>query len=163
MIRSLFAMMLMAMPIVAVAAVAPAKPAPVEEAWDRTKPRVEGAWVRLAAVPGRPSAGYLGLTGGGQPDRLTGVTAPGARIEMHSMSMANGVMKMARLEGVPIPAGGKVAFAQGGNHLMIFGLAGTPKTLPLTLQFASGAKVTVNAAVQAAGSEAPKPGDHGAH
>ena len=126
---------------------------PVKAAWDRTAPRVENASVRLNPVPGRPSAGYLTITGGGQPDRLIGLTAPGARIEMHSMTMNGGVMSMARLDAITVPADATVNFAPGGNHLMIFGLSGTPKTLPITLAFGSGKKVTVTAAVRSAGDE----------
>ena len=39
------------------------------------------------------------------------------------------------------------------SFLMIFGLSGTPKTLPITLAFGSGKKVTVTAAVRSAGDE----------
>jgi hypothetical protein len=111
------------------------------------------AWVRLNPVAGRPSAGYVVVRGGARADTLLGVTAPGARIEMHSMSMDGGVMKMAKLDKVAIPTGGTASFAPGGNHLMIFGLTGAPKSLPITLVFASGAKVTVNAAVKTAGDD----------
>jgi copper(I)-binding protein len=114
---------------------------------------VSDAWVRLNPAPGRPSAGYVTLKGGTKADTLLGATAPGVRIELHSMSMDGGVMKMAKLDKVAIPAGGTANFAPGGNHLMIFGLTGAPKTLPITLDFASGAKVTVNAAVKAAGDD----------
>nr|WP_310525077.1 copper chaperone PCu(A)C [Polymorphobacter sp.] len=117
-------------------------------------PRITNAWVRLNPVPGRPSAGYLTIAGTGTPDRLTAVTAPGARIEMHSMSMAGGVMKMAKLDGLDISANAATSFAPGGNHLMIFGLSGTPKTLPITLGFASGKTATVTAEIKAAGDDA---------
>jgi copper(I)-binding protein len=130
-----------------------AAPAPVKESWDQTAPRASGAWVRLNPVPGRPSAGYLTVEGGGQPDKLIGATAPGARIELHSMTMDGGVMKMAKLDSVPLPAGGKAAFVPGGNHLMIFGLTGAPKTLPITLKFASGATVVTQAEVRAAAAD----------
>lgn len=163
MIRAVFALALIAAAPVFAAPAAPAKAPPVKEAWDRSKPRVTDAWVRVNPVPGRPSAGYLTITGGGQPDKLTAASAPGVRIEMHSMSMAGGVMKMAKLEGVPVPAAATVNFASGGNHLMIFGLAGAPKSLPITLQFASGAKVTVDAPLKAAGAEPAKAMDHSAH
>jgi periplasmic copper chaperone A len=132
----------------------------VKEAWDGSKPRASGAWVRLNPVPGRPSAGYLVVDGGGQPDRLVGASAPGARIEMHSMSMDGGIMKMAKLDGLAVPAGSKVSFAPGGNHLMIYGLTGGVKTLPITL---SGAKVVAVAEVRAAGAEPAKAMDHMAH
>lgn len=112
------------------------------------------AWVRLNPAPGRPSAGYVTLKGGAKADTLVGASAPGARIELHSMSMDGGVMKMAKLDKVAIPAGGSASFAPGGNHLMIYGLTGAPKTLPITLIFSSGAKLTVEAPVKAAANAA---------
>lgn len=141
-----------------------AAPTVVKVAEERTRPHASDAWVRAAAVPGRPAAGYLVVTGGGQPDRLVSVTSPGLRIELHSMTMAGGIMKMAKLEGVAVPAGGTVAFATGSNHLMIFGMTGTPKTVPLTLNFGSGAKVTTVAEVRAPNAAAPVadlPAGHG--
>ena len=131
-------------------------------AGNKSGPRSEAAWIRLNPVPGRPSAGYLIVRGGAKADRIIGATAPGARIEMHSMSMAGGVMSMARMDAAPVPAGGSIAFAPGGNHLMIFGLSGRPKSLPITLNFASGAKVTVAAEVRAADA-APAAGPHDGH
>lgn len=120
------------------------------------------AWVRAAAVPGRPAAGYLTIKGGGQPDTLVEVTAPGVRVEMHSMSMDSGVMKMAKLDSVPVPAGTSVAFAPGGNHLMIFGMTGAPKTLPLTLNFRSGTKLATTAEVRTPADAVPTD-PHAAH
>ena len=110
--------------------------------------------MRLNPVPGRPSAGYLAITGGNRPDQLVGATAPGARIELHSMTMTGGVMSMAKLDTVRVPAGASTAFAPGGNHLMIFGLSGGPRTLPITLVFGSGKRLTVTAEVRAAGDAA---------
>lgn len=131
---------------------------PIKEAWDRTAPRVDGAWVRSNPVPGRPSAGYFTVTGGGAPDKLVGVTSPGLRIELHSMTMNNGVMKMAKLATLPVPAGAKVALASGGNHLMIFGLAASLKSVPLTLVFGSGAKVPTTAGVRTTATADPHTG-----
>ena len=128
--------------------------APVATTKDKASagaPKVSGAWVRLNPVPGRPSAGYLTVVGGTQPDRLVSVSTPAARVEMHSMSMDGGIMRMGKLDAVVLPAGSTVAFAPGGNHLMVFGLAGAPKSLPLTLHFASGATVETAARVEAAG------------
>ena len=139
--------------LLAAPAVAQSAAKPVKEAWDRTPATVADAWVRSNPVPGRPAAGYLTITGGGAPDKLVGVTSPGLRIELHSMSMNGGVMKMAKLDSVPVPASAKVAFASGGNHLMIHGLTGARKTVPLTLMFGSGATVTPTAEVRARGSD----------
>jgi copper(I)-binding protein len=141
--------------VLLIAAPAIAAAPPVKEGWDRSAATASNAWVRAAAVPGRPAAGYLTVKGGGQPDTLVAVTAPGLRVEMHSMTMDGGVMKMAKLESVPVPAGATVGFVPGGNHLMIFGMTGAPKTLPLTLNFRSGATLTTTADVRAAADSAP--------
>ena len=148
----------MLLPCLAALLLAAAPAPPVKEAWDRTPPRVDGAWVRSNAVPGRPSAGYLTITGGGAPDTLIGVTSPGLRIGLHSMTMAGGVMKMAKLAALPVPAGATVALASGGNHLMIFGLSATPKSVPLTLVFGSGAKVSTIAEVRTPAAADPHAG-----
>jgi len=155
-----FALLAFAAPGLAAPPAARMTAGPVKEAWDQTAPRADAGWVRLNPVPGRPSAGYLTITGGGQPDRLTGASAPGVRIEMHSMTMNGVVMAMARLDGLAVPAGGRIAFAPGGNHLMIFGLAPGPKTLPITLDFASGKKATVIAEVRAAAAAADPHAGH---
>ena len=147
------------MPSLAALLLAAAPAPPGKEAWDRTPPRVEGAWVRVNPVPGRPSAGYLTITGGGAPDKLLGVTSPGLRIEMHSMTMDAGVMKMAKFDALPVPAGARVALASGGNHLMIFGLTGAPRSIPLTLAFRSGARVAATAELRSAATADP----HGGH
>ncbi len=132
-----------------VTAATPAKtPTPVKEAWDKRPAVASAASIRRNPVPGRPAAGYLSIAGGGQPDRLLAVTAPGLRIEMHAMTMTGGIMAMHKLEALPVPAGNSVAFQPGGKHLMIFGLAAGSMTVPLTLVFASGARVTVSAAVR---------------
>ena len=116
-------------------------------------PAVEGAWVRLPAVAGRPAAGYFTIKGGPQPDALIAAASPKAqRIEMHSTSMAGGVMRMRAEQAMPVPANGTLSFAPGGNHLMLFGLAAGMKPgdrLPITLSFQSGAKINTSAELRA--------------
>ncbi len=141
---------------VAPASAAPAGPAPAAHIAD--------AWVRLAAVPGRPAAGYFALTARDRPVEVTAVAAPGARVELHGMSMAGGVMRMDRLPSVRAVPGATVRLAPGGAHLMLFDVPARVRpgsTLPLTFTFADGSAQTVAAAVVAAG--APPPGPHGAH
>ena len=72
--------------------------------------RADNAVVALAAVPGRPAAGYLNLSGG--PATLTGVASPLAkRVEMHSSSMAGGVMSMDKLAAVLVRADHPASFS----------------------------------------------------
>ena len=119
-------------------------------------PRVTGATVRLSPVPGRPAAGYFTLTAGVAPVELTGVASPPARVALHGVSMAGGVMRMNALPSVRVAAGGVVRFAPGGAHLMLFAVPAyvhAGSTLPLTFAFADGSRIRVEAAVVAAGAE----------
>ena len=110
------------------------------------------ATVRLAVVPGRPAAGYFILTAGAAPVELTAVTSPLARVELHGMSMAGGVMRMDRLPSVRVAAGASIRFAPGGSHLMLFDVPASVRpgaTLPLVFVFADGARIKVDAVVAA--------------
>ncbi len=87
-------------------------------------PRAEAGWVR-PPPPGAPAAaGYLTLVNPGRaPDRLAGASSPDfTRVEVHSMDMAGGVMRMRPVNGgLELPAGGRVVLAPGGLHLMLIG------------------------------------------
>ena len=118
--------------------------------------RITGAWVHLAAVPGRPAAGYFTLAATA-PATLTGVTSPVARIELHDATMVGGVMHMDALRSLPVAAGQTLRFAPGGRHLMLFDLIASVRpgtTVPLTFAFADGSTVRVDAAVRGPGSDA---------
>jgi copper(I)-binding protein len=121
------------------------------------KPAVKDAWVRLAAVPDRPAAGYFTLGGSDKDDRLLSIdSAVVNKIELHEVGMSGGLMTMRPLADVPLPAGGTVEFAPGGNHAMLFGVDPriTPGTgIPMLFTFQSGAKVEVEARTIAAGDD----------
>ena len=133
-------MMRMAL-IVAMLMAAPAAAAPAADG-------IIDAWVRINPAPGRPAAGYFVMTNGAEPDALVGASVPGARVEMHTMSMDGGVMRMSRIDRLALKPGETVAFKSGGYHLMLFGLKDAGKILPITLEFASGARRTVQAEVR---------------
>lgn len=108
-------------------------------------PTVQGAWSRPAAQ-GTTCAGFMILANPDKkPDALVAVQTSGARqVQIHQSSMSGGMASMKAVTSVPIPAGGRVAFAPGGYHLMFLGLTkplNAGNTLPATLTFASGAKV----------------------
>ena len=78
-----------------------------------------------ATPPGVPnSAGYMTIANAGaKPDKLLSVScACAARVEAHMSHVMNGQAMMMPAGPVNVPAGGKVAFAPGGLHLMITGL-----------------------------------------
>lgn len=121
----------------------------------------EGAWVRLPAVPGRPASGYAVVTGADRPAVLLRVSADAAiRTEMHeSMAMAGGMTTMRPIDSIPLPAQGRIVFAPGGRHLMLFGINSSVKpggTMILTFSFGDGTRVQRKATVVAAGDPEPR-------
>ena len=76
----------------------------------------------LAPVGG----GFMTITNNGsEADTLVSGTSTFSKaLEIHSMSMLNGIMKMAELEdGLIIPAGETVSLEPGSYHLMFIALA----------------------------------------
>ncbi|HWK35045.1 copper chaperone PCu(A)C [Sphingomonas sp.] len=117
------------------------------------------AWIRLPAVPGRPAAAYLAITGGAEKATLLAVSTPVAlRAELHESMAHGGMMSMAAIPQVDVAPGVTVTFAPGGKHVMLFDVAPTLKpgaTAPLDLQFAEGRTLKVDAKVIGAGDPAP--------
>ena len=129
-------------------------------AFGAAQPHIMDAWVRLPAVSSRPAGGFFLAHGTAKADALIGVSSPKAqRIEMHSMTEENGIMRMRAEPSFALPAKGELKFVPGGSHLMIFGLSPDVKPgdkLPLTFTFKSGAKVTLNADTRTAASTPAK-------
>ena len=123
---------------------------------------VSDAWVRLAAVPGRPAAAYFTLHGGPADATLINVTTDVAvRSEMHeSMTDAGGMSGMRPLASVAVPAASDVAFRPGGRHVMLFnvnpGVRPGERRILLTFTFSDGTRFQRNAVVLAAGDPAPQ-------
>ena len=116
---------------------------------------VDGAWVRLPAVPGRPAAAYFTLHGGAADATLVAVrTRSASRGELHE-SMARG---MRAIGSAVVPAATDIAFAPGGRHVMLFDVDPhvTPgKPLMLYLVFADGRTLPAEARTIAAGDPPP--------
>ena len=124
------------------------------------EPKVTHAWVRLPAVAGQPAAAYFTIEGGGADERLVRIeTTLAQRTDMHaSMTGAHNMATMAPLDHVDIPKGGRIVFAPGGHHAMIYGLDKivTPGTaVPLRFGFATGKTAEAEAKSVSAGEEAP--------
>jgi len=121
------------------------------------KPVVKDAWIRLAAVQGRPAAGYFTLRGARADDRLLRIdSAVVDRIELHESAMNGGMMTMRPMTDVPLPAGSTVEFAPSGSHAMLFGVDPriTPGTaIPMLFTFKSGARIEVEAKTVPAGGD----------
>ena len=107
---------------------------------------VEDARARIL-LPSRPGAVWLTIRNAGGEDRLLGAESPAAeRIELHTHIHDSGVMMMRQVDAIAVPAGGEAALEPGGDHLMLFGLAGglaPGSSFPLTLVFERAGPVTV--------------------
>ena len=122
---------------------------------------ISQAWSRATPGGAKVGGGYLTIENKGTTaDKLVGVTGDiSDKIEVHEMSMNNGVMKMRPVEGgLTIDPGKTVKFSPNGYHLMIMGLKSPLKQgekVPLTLQFEKAGKVTVTFDVQGIGAMGP--------
>ena len=103
---------------------------------------VSDAWVKATRPAQKVGAAYMTLESP-QDATLVKIESPAAgTVEIHSMTMNDGIMKMRRLEDLPLPAGESVKLAPGGFHLMLFDLAKpmqAGETVPFTLHFKDSA------------------------
>jgi copper(I)-binding protein len=94
------------------------------------------------------------VNGGPTDDALVAASSPVATtVELHQTTAdASGVMTMAPVPEIPVPAGGKTELAPGGYHVMLIGLTEPlleGGVVPLTLTFRSGTVIEVQAVVSA--------------
>jgi copper(I)-binding protein len=118
---------------------------------------VDASWVRLPAVAGREGAAYFRIESNRPQDALLSVSAPGLRVEMHESMTMNHMSSMRPIASADF-ADGKLVFAPGGKHLMLFGLDPALKSrgsIPLTFRFKASPPVTVRARLVGAGDPAP--------
>jgi copper(I)-binding protein len=110
--------------------------------------------IRLPAVPGRPGVAYFVLSHEDGRGALVGIASPqAARAEMHETMGGRDMSSMRAIARVPFE-NGRIAFAPGGRHVMLFGL--DPHLVPgqraqLSFRFEHGRPLTLDAEVQAAG------------
>jgi len=109
---------------------------------------ISDGWFR-ALPPAVPSGGYFTLRNdGGAAVTLTGVESPGCGSMMMHKSGPNG---MEHVPELTVPAGGTLAFAPGGYHLMCMQSRLTAgASVPVTLIFKDGGKVTAPFQVRSA-------------
>lgn len=99
------------------------------------------------------TGGGMHITVQGAPLTLVGATTNIAgAVELHTMSMEDGVMQMRKVDGFPVSADAPLALERGGNHLMFFGLqpieVGDEVDLVLTFVDENGAELQVVATAE---------------
>lgn len=124
--------------------------------------RAAGVWIKALVNEGR------------EADRLVSASTPVAgRVEIHTMSMDGGVMRMREIGALDLAPGQRLEMRpRAGEHLMLMELKRPLKdgdSFPMTLQFERGGKVDVKVVVQVpkarggagAAADAGHAGEHG--
>jgi len=114
---------------------------------------VEDPYAR-AVPPGQPnSAVFMVLTNNGDADRalVAAESDAAATVELHTHTMADGMMQMRKIERIDLPVSERVVLQPGGLHVMLIGL--TEQLMPgmdvaLTLVFDDGSRTAVSAPVR---------------
>ncbi len=107
-------------------------------AWAQSNVKIEDAWVRGTVAQQKATGAFMRLTA--QRDaRLVAASSPVAGVvEIHEMSLDQGVMKMRAIPGLDLPAGKTVELKPGGYHVMLMDLkaaVAVDQQVPLTLVF----------------------------
>jgi copper(I)-binding protein len=122
---------------------------------------IDKAWTRATPGGAKIAGGYVTITNTGTaPDRLVGGSfAASGGVEVHRMTMENGVMKMRALpDGLEIKPGATIELKPGGYHLMFTQLKRPLKageTLRGMLKFEKAGSVAVDYKVEGIGAQKP--------
>lgn len=110
-------------------------------------------WARATVTAAQAGAVYLEIrNSGATADSLIGAAAPNIaeRVELHSHSHDNGIMRMRQVDKVVIPAKGSAEFEPGGYHIMLMNLKRPlqeGQAIPLKLRFQRAGEVKLDVRV----------------
>lgn len=128
---------------------------------------VTGAFTRAMLAAAKVGAGYMTISNAGtEADRLLGATTEATpTVQLHNMSVKDGVMTMAPAEGgIEVPAGGSVELAPSGLHIMFIEPHAPFKEgecVAVTLKFEKAGDLPVQLVVGPVGADAAP--DHSGH
>jgi copper(I)-binding protein len=119
---------------------------------------IQDAWARPSNPGSTVGAAYMTLTSSKDASLVEAKADVSDSVEIHSMSMENGVMKMRMLESLDLSAGKPYKLSPGGFHLMLFDLkkplrVGDSVNFVLTFKLAN--KSLVKQTVKASVKDAP--------
>src|SRR6185503_11921590 len=120
------------------------------------------AWSRATPKGAKVAGGYLTIENRGiQPDRLLSASsAVAAKVEIHQMSMQDGIMTMRPLDdGLAILPDATVTLEPGGDHIMFIGLVAPfeeGQRVPVSLNFARAGTIEASFEVGSVGAKGPR-------
>ena len=114
---------------------------------------IESAWLRATPAGAGVGAGYATLRNPGTTPRvIVGAETPvSASAQLHSMTHADGMLRMRHLESLTVPAMGSARLAPHGDHLMLFGLRAplvAGQRVPVTFVLADGQRLAIEFVVR---------------
>ena len=127
---------------------------------------IEEPWARATPGGAQVGGGYLKITNTGkEADRLIGGSLPVATsVEVHQMTMSNGVLKMHKMgHGLEIKPGQTIELKPGSYHLMFNGLREGLKQGQIikgTLQFEKAGSIEVEFQLLAIGAKGAEASEH---
>lgn len=114
--------------------------------------KVDDPWVR-GTVKGQMATGAFMAITASEAAALVSASSPVAGVvEIHTMKMEDGVMKMRQIPRLDLPAGKPVALEPGGYHVMLMDLKQPLKAgemVPITLKLEGRDKAVTTLDVQA--------------
>ena len=98
---------------------------------------VKDSWVRGTTPAQKATGAFMEITSSEAAALLSASSPVAGVVEIHTMKMEDGVMKMRALPKLDLPAGKAVKLAPGGNHVMLMDLRQQMKkgdVVPITLK-----------------------------
>lgn len=110
-------------------------------------------WMRLPMGNAQQTAVFVVLENktGEKRQLVSATSSVSDKVELHTMSNENGMMRMSPVKAIDIPANGKAELKPGSFHIMLFELKQHPAdgaTVDLTLTFDNGQKLPIKATVR---------------
>lgn len=130
---------------------------------------IQHPWSRETATGQAVGGRFMTITNkGATDDRLVSGTSPmAAEVQLHTMTMDGGIMRMRQVEGgIAIPAKGVLELKPGSYHIMFMRLKHQLRQgerFPVTLRFQRAGSVTVQFTVQPVTSTGPLESSHAEH
>jgi len=127
---------------------------------------VKDSWVRGTTPAQKATGAFMEITSSEAVTLLSASSPVAGVVEIHTMKMEDGVMKMRAIPKLDLPAGKGVKLAPGGNHVMLMDLKQQMKkgdVVPITLKVEGKDKTvqTIEIKAEVRDLAAPATMDHG--
>ncbi|WP_370334911.1 copper chaperone PCu(A)C [Parvularcula marina] len=112
---------------------------------------IENGYVKAPKPGSLTTAAYLDIIADADDVLLT-ASSPLATVEIHEMSMDDGMMKMRKVENLDLPSQSKVQLKPGGYHLMLINpdaALAESETVEITLTFEKAGEIKVTLPIEA--------------